>query len=349
MKHDAIDALLEEIDRIARSYNLDRYGLPIKSDHLNHAEPTQAMREAVSRFVEEVKRESRQILGEPSGKCGKNMGNDLLVIPCDLPKGHAGECERNIWPVNGSVADAALPSAPQKCPRCGSEKKHQFVWNYSRHNGCTEDAYHEFHNGWEDSVPDAVPPAQREAEGAPETTLFGGWEMTEAQIRYMVERFLGWRLPDNFNPDAGISFKRDFNEHTAHPMKHEPVGTNLFDAVQTEAMVRYLVDGMPQSVASECSAAQPTKAEITDKDRLLADRIINELAPRWDTAEKLHAKAMIVEAIFETKMVLAGADRSPDTEEEELCECGQPRNSIRHSFATANSVDAHQFKPKGQL
>jgi hypothetical protein len=29
---------------------------------------------------------------------------------------------------------------------------------------------------------------------------------------------------------------------------------------------------------------------------------------------------------------------------EELCECGQPRNSIRHSFATARSVDAHAFK-----
>jgi hypothetical protein len=67
--------------------------------------------------------------------------------------------------------------------------------------------------------------------------------MTEDQIKYMVARFLGWRLPENFNPDAGISFKRDFNEHTAYPMKHEPVGTNLFDAVQTEVMIRYLVDG----------------------------------------------------------------------------------------------------------
>jgi hypothetical protein len=37
--------------------------------------------------------------------CGKNMGNDLLIIPCDLPNGHAGECERNAWPVNE-------PSAP---------------------------------------------------------------------------------------------------------------------------------------------------------------------------------------------------------------------------------------------
>jgi len=65
------------------------------------------------------------------------------------------------------------------------------------------------------------------------------------QIKYMVNRFLAWRLPENFNPDGGISFKPNYNEHTAHPMKHEPVGTNLFDATQAEEMIRYLVDGMP--------------------------------------------------------------------------------------------------------
>jgi hypothetical protein len=28
-------------------------------------------------------------------------------------------------------------------------------------------------------------------------------------------------------------------------MKHEPSGTNLFDATQADAMVRYMIDGMP--------------------------------------------------------------------------------------------------------
>ena len=49
------------------------------------------------------------------------------------------------------------------CPRCGSANKQGFVWNYSRHTGCTPDAYHEFHNGWEETIPDdreaAAPPA----------------------------------------------------------------------------------------------------------------------------------------------------------------------------------------------
>lgn len=61
-------------------------------------------------------------------------------------------------------------------------------------------------------------------------------EMTEQQIKHMVDRFLGWKLPENFTPDAGISFKKTFNDHTAHPMKHEPSGTNLFDATQADAL-----------------------------------------------------------------------------------------------------------------
>ena len=69
--------------------------------------------------------------------------------------------------------------------------------------------------------------------------------MIETQIKYMVDRFLCWRLPENFNPDAGISFQKTFNEHTAHPAKHEPTGTNLFDAQQATEMVRHLVDGLP--------------------------------------------------------------------------------------------------------
>src|SRR5579872_860838 len=43
--------------------------------------------------------------------------------------------------------------------------------------------------------------------------------MTEGQIKYIVNRFLQWRLPEDFNPDGGISFKRMFNEKTPWPMK----------------------------------------------------------------------------------------------------------------------------------
>ena len=88
--------------------------------------------------------------------------------------------------------------------------------------------------------------------------------MTDEQIKYMVDRFLEWRLPENFIPDAGISFKPYFNEHTAHPMRHEPIGTNLFDATQAEEMVRYLVDGMPTDELRKTSVGNPSVEEWAD-------------------------------------------------------------------------------------
>jgi hypothetical protein len=90
------------------------------------------------------------------------------------------------------------------------------------------------------------------------------------QIQVMVNRFLTWRLPENFNPDGGISFKRTFNENTAHPMKHEPVGTNLLDATQAEAMIRYLIEGVAESRPSA-----PTERSI----EVLADGSIKDLGP----------------------------------------------------------------------
>ena len=70
--------------------------------------------------------------------------------------------------------------------------------------------------------------------------------MSEAQIKHMAERFLGWKLPENFNPDAGISFKPTFNDHLDPPMRHNPTGTNLFDYTQAVAMVRHMIEGLPK-------------------------------------------------------------------------------------------------------
>jgi hypothetical protein len=66
--------------------------------------------------------------------------------------------------------------------------------------------------------------------------------MTDEQIRYMVNRFLGWKLPKGFNPDDGISYKRP-NYHAS--VDATPSGTNLFDVNQTEDMIRYITEGMP--------------------------------------------------------------------------------------------------------
>lgn len=66
--------------------------------------------------------------------------------------------------------------------------------------------------------------------------------MTEEQIKHMTDRFLGWKLPQNFQPDAGISYTRP-NYHPSADAT--PTGTNLFDATQAEAMVRFMIEGMP--------------------------------------------------------------------------------------------------------
>lgn len=67
----------------------------------------------------------------------------------------------------------------------------------------------------------------------------------DAQIKQMVDRFLMWKLPENFSPDAGISFKECGNEGTPHQYRFEPMGTNLLDATQAEAMIRYIFNIPP--------------------------------------------------------------------------------------------------------
>lgn len=77
--------------------------------------------------------------------------------------------------------------------------------------------------------------------------------MTEAQIKHMVDRFLSWKLPESFNPDGGISFKKTFNEHTPYPSKHEPYGTNLFNFDEATAMVRHMLEGLPSTEVEKIS------------------------------------------------------------------------------------------------
>lgn len=72
--------------------------------------------------------------------------------------------------------------------------------------------------------------------------------MNENQVKHMVQRFLGWRLPENFNPDCGIHFDADAAKKlNPRNLRYEPNGTNLLDAVQAEAMVRHMLEGMPET------------------------------------------------------------------------------------------------------
>lgn len=70
--------------------------------------------------------------------------------------------------------------------------------------------------------------------------------MTENQIKHMVDRFLNWKLPENWKPDGGVSFEKFGNKDTPHQYTRNPVGTNLLDADQATAMVRHMIEGMPE-------------------------------------------------------------------------------------------------------
>ena len=54
----------------------------------------------------------------------------------------------------------------------------------------------------------------------------------------MVRRFLSWRLPKDFHPDAGINFDRSFSDKYPHCW---PIGTNLLNDPQARAMLEHVL------------------------------------------------------------------------------------------------------------
>lgn len=70
-------------------------------------------------------------------------------------------------------------------------------------------------------------------------------ELARLQAKYgtnhvtseMVDRFLSWALPEDFQPDGGVSFEKP--NHAAS----WPVGTNLLTATQARKMLEHVLSG----------------------------------------------------------------------------------------------------------
>lgn len=62
-----------------------------------------------------------------------------------------------------------------------------------------------------------------------------------ADINTMVERFLQWKLPNDFRPDNGISYEPTYKASNGEWFHRNPTGTNLFTAVQARAMVKHML------------------------------------------------------------------------------------------------------------
>ena len=76
----------------------------------------------------------------------------------------------------------------------------------------------------------------------------------EEVLKIAVDRFLGWKLPADFSPDGGISFKSGVYETT---------GTNLFTAQQANEMLKYVLE--------EALATSITQALAEDRERVVRE------------------------------------------------------------------------------
>ena len=77
----------------------------------------------------------------------------------------------------------------------------------------------------------------------------------------MVTRFLGWKLPQDFNPDGGVTFT---------PINHPacwPIGTNLLTAVQARAMLEHVLAVETSALSScNCPAAPGEDCPLTEHE-----------------------------------------------------------------------------------
>lgn len=74
--------------------------------------------------------------------------------------------------------------------------------------------------------------------------------MAKPLIDQAVDRFLGWKLPDDFSPDGGISFSPYFNEGTPYQMRHTSSGTNLLSGIQAKAMLEHVAAPLLERIAT---------------------------------------------------------------------------------------------------
>ncbi len=103
-------------------------------------------------------------------------------------------------------------------------------------------------------------------------------KLREAQIEHMVQRFLRWRLPENFNPDGGIIFS-----HTSGGRTNQPVGTNLFDYQQAKAMVIHMLEGLPDEQADTIATL---RKQVSEHKRL-KNQLVLKAYPAMDAIEEI--------------------------------------------------------------
>jgi hypothetical protein len=150
-------------------------------------------------------------------------------------------------------------------------------------------------------------------------------------IKEMVNRFLGWRLPQDFHPDCGISFDgRKDDEWNKN--KTWPIGTNLLTADQARAMFEHCLQYKPHQAApagEQETADTPTATIAGDLSERIKQKVMGRLELRGLLTDLTRNAARILgyELLSDLEAVLTATAPSapsvPDdpSEIEELIAC----------------------------
>ncbi len=85
-------------------------------------------------------------------------------------------------------------------------------------------------------------------------------ERYDAIYKEMVDRFLCWKLPKGFSPDAGISFKPSGD----HESRWWPIGANLMTPEQALKMFKHCVPPTCFGL-DDCSSQALSVCDFADK------------------------------------------------------------------------------------
>lgn len=134
----------------------------------------------------------------------------------------------------------------------------------------------------------------------------------EQALKAMVDKFLGWRVPDNFQPDAFIRFDRERAEqHGYSPTgPHWPVGTNLLSADQARAMFEHCAGEVAATLEAQQAKIDSLMLEFCPAE-MTQDQLEN-----WRNHQRLVSpeRAAIIEKVFAEHFGEIRAPRTPNPE-----------------------------------
>ena len=94
-------------------------------------------------------------------------------------------------------------------------------------------------------------------------------EKDMSNIDKMVDRFLAWKLPGDFGPDAGVTFNPG---HITPSSPHWPTGTNLLTAAQARQMFEHVTADEP------AEGLQPHQQRVITEKADLDEKLVKLIA-----------------------------------------------------------------------